>query len=173
MVKAYKNEGKQKHTRQEDDNKKTVQDTADDQCNVFFSYHLSRRAIAREMGVRRTFVMRWTQSPDQDCSMDMRGWIKGVRRKWDPSVEATIQEIHRCLKEDSRQFYTGSHLDRPGMEDTVSWSNPSSPAHYRQDHVGSGPCGGETTNQKKGSLAVSLLSRAYRIYPSGKEGTGG
>jgi hypothetical protein len=40
--------------------------------------------------------------------VDTRGWRKGVRRKWDAAVEATIRRIHRHLQEDPRQFYTGA-----------------------------------------------------------------
>jgi hypothetical protein len=38
----------------------------------------------------------------------MRGWEKGVRRKWGVSVENRIREIHRYLKDDPQQFYTGA-----------------------------------------------------------------
>lgn len=75
---------------------------------MWFSSRLSRRSIARELGVSRTFVTRWTQSPEQDCSRDMRGWRKGVRRKWGASTEAAIQGIHQYLNEDPHQFYTGA-----------------------------------------------------------------
>jgi hypothetical protein len=108
MAKTYRIGGKQTHTRHEDDNEKKLVTIRQAINTLYFSYHRSRRAIARELGVSRTFVMRWTQSPDQDCSTDMRGWPKGVRRKWDPSVEKTIRDIHRYLKEDSHQFYAGA-----------------------------------------------------------------
>ena len=108
MVKTDRIENKTVHARHEDDNEKKLFRLRQTVNTMFFSYHLSRRAIARELDVSRTFVIRWTQSPDQDCSTDMRGWTKGVRRKWDTSVERTIREIHRHLKEDPRQFYTGA-----------------------------------------------------------------
>ena len=108
MVKKDRIENKTVHARHEDDNEKKLFRLRQTVNTMFFSYHLSRRAIARELDVSRTFVIRWTQSPDQDCSTDMRGWTKGVRRKWDTSVERTIREIHRHLKEDPRQFYTGA-----------------------------------------------------------------
>ena len=48
-----------------------------------FCDHRSHSTIVRELGVSKTFVIRWTRSPDQDCSLDMRGWTRGVRWKWD------------------------------------------------------------------------------------------
>jgi len=75
---------------------------------MYFTHHISKNTIAQDKGVSKKFVIRWTESPDQDCSKDMRGWTKGVRRKWDVSVEARIRDIHNHLKEDPHQFFTGA-----------------------------------------------------------------
>jgi transposase len=76
--------------------------------HMYFAHHISKSAVARSKGVSKKFVIKWTKSPDQDCSVDMRGWTKGTRRKWDALVETTIREIHRHLESDPHQFFTGA-----------------------------------------------------------------
>lgn len=75
---------------------------------MYYSQHMSKNAIAKQKGVSKKFVRRWTASPDQEFSQDARGWTKGIRRKWDTSVEERIRDIHANLREDPHQFFTGA-----------------------------------------------------------------
>jgi transposase len=75
---------------------------------MYFVHRISKNAIARIEGVSKKFVVRWTKAPDQECSLDMRGWPKGVGRKWDASVVARVREIHDDLRENPHQFFTGA-----------------------------------------------------------------
>lgn len=75
---------------------------------MYFINHVSKNAIAKNMGVSKKFVSRWTKSPEQDCSVDKRGWTKGIRRKWSAITEQKIREIHQYLKDDPHQFFTGA-----------------------------------------------------------------
>ncbi len=58
MVKKDRIENKTVHARHEDDNEKKLFRLRQTVNTMFFSYHLSRRAIARELDVSRTFVIR-------------------------------------------------------------------------------------------------------------------
>jgi transposase len=75
---------------------------------LFFERQLSKSMIARKKKVSRNFVIRWTQSPEQDCSSDQRGWPKGKRRKWSRKVERRIRALHRKLSNDPRHFFSGA-----------------------------------------------------------------
>ncbi|HBE44696.1 MAG TPA: hypothetical protein DDW17_04380 [Deltaproteobacteria bacterium] len=79
------------HTiRCDNDEKKSIE--LREQVNrMYFAYRISKNTIAQDKGVSKKFVVQWTQSPNQDFSADMRGWTKGVRRKWGPSI---IRYIH-------------------------------------------------------------------------------
>lgn len=52
--------------------------------------------------------MNWTRSPEQDFTMDDRGWDKGKARKWGKKTRERIRSIHKQLKNDPYQFYTGA-----------------------------------------------------------------
>ncbi len=108
MVKLGSIEKKTGYARHNNENEKKLFRIRKKVNAMYFCDHRSHRAIARELGVSKTFVIRWTRSPDQDCSLDMRGWTRGVRRKWDASTENTIRAIHTHLNEDPRQFFTGA-----------------------------------------------------------------
>jgi len=75
---------------------------------LYFYHHMTKSAIAHKKKVARNFVIKWTQSPDQDFSEDHRGWPKHLRRKWDPITEQRIEEIHEYLTNDPHEFYTGA-----------------------------------------------------------------
>jgi len=69
---------------------------------------LSKKAIAEQLGVSRHFVIRWSQSMDQDVTIDHRGWPKGRRRRWSEQTERRIASLHRELKHGSDAFYWGA-----------------------------------------------------------------
>ena len=75
---------------------------------MYFIQHFSMRTIAKNKGVSRDFVTRWTQSSSQDFSEDHRGWKKGRRKKWTKADEKRIQTIFHDLKNDPYQFYLGA-----------------------------------------------------------------
>lgn len=75
---------------------------------LYFEDRWSKNRIAREMDVSKHFVIRWTESPDQDVSIDKRGWIKGRRRKWCKMTETRIQELHKQLVEEPTEFFSGA-----------------------------------------------------------------
>lgn len=75
---------------------------------LFFKYHLSKSMIAKKEKTSRNFVIRWTQSPNQDFTKDNRGWPKGNRKKWNKVTEKRIKEIHQFLENNPHQFYTGA-----------------------------------------------------------------
>ncbi len=59
------------------------------------------------MGVSSNFVVKWTQSKDQDFEKDDRGWEKGKRRKWDQQTVDRIIKIRKQLEEDEDTDYWG------------------------------------------------------------------
>lgn len=61
----------------------------------------------RRERVSSKFVVRWTQSPDQDMIADRRGWKKGVRRRWTADTEQCIRTLHDTLSADPMSFFTG------------------------------------------------------------------
>ena len=75
---------------------------------LYFHRRLSKRAIARQTGMSRDFVNKWTESADQEFIQDKRGWKKGLRRKWDQVTEDRIREIHEYLVTDPNEFYVGA-----------------------------------------------------------------
>ena len=44
---------------------------------LYFQYDLKKAQIIEKERVSKPFVTKWTKSPDQDVSIDKRGWIKG------------------------------------------------------------------------------------------------
>ena len=74
---------------------------------LYFRDGLSKKAIAAQLGVSRPFVIRWSQSMDQDVTIDDRGWPKGRRRRWSEQTEHRIVSLHRELKHGSESFYWG------------------------------------------------------------------
>lgn len=75
---------------------------------LYFEGGLSKNAISRRLRLNKRFVIRWTQSPEQDFREDHRGWPMGQRRKWDKQTERRIAAIHAEIKADARRFYSGA-----------------------------------------------------------------
>lgn len=75
---------------------------------MFYDEHRGKRAIARQVGVSRNFVRKWTQQPGQDCSIDRRGWPRGCRRKWSKDTEHRVRCLYRRLQHDPQRFYTSA-----------------------------------------------------------------
>ena len=75
---------------------------------LYFDDGFSKNAICRIKRLNKRFVIRWTQSPDQDFREDKRGWPMGQRRKWSKQTEARIAGLHGLLKADPRSFYLGA-----------------------------------------------------------------
>ena len=57
--------------------------------------------------VSTDFVVKWTQSPDQELEIDNRGWPKGKSRKWNENMKERIKRIRKELEDDPEQFYVG------------------------------------------------------------------
>lgn len=53
------------------------------------------------------FVTRWTQSEDQDMTIDHRGWPTGKRRTWTKETEQRITALHTRLVDNAQSFFTG------------------------------------------------------------------
>lgn len=54
-------------------------------------------------------MIRWTKSPNQDFTKDMRGWPKGKPRKYTKADEARIKKIRdELIKDSSDDFYCGA-----------------------------------------------------------------
>ena len=64
--------------------------------------------ITAKKRLSKHFVIQWTQAPDQDFSMDSRGWHKGQRRRWNQQTEKRIVELHACLKANPKAFFWGA-----------------------------------------------------------------
>lgn len=75
--------------------------------DLYFNEGYSKRSIARIEEVSTDFVVKWTQSPDQDFEEDDRGWEQGRRRKWDDMLDQRIQAIRLELENDPDQHYIG------------------------------------------------------------------
>jgi hypothetical protein len=62
----------------------------------------------KELNVSKHFVIKWTQEPDQDVTVDHRGWKAGERRKWTSETESRILELRDHLKNDPSVFFHGA-----------------------------------------------------------------
>ena len=76
--------------------------------NLYFKYGLSKSSIMEKEGVSKPFVIRWTQSPDQDFDQDDRGWSKGKARLFSPDMVQQVLSIHSSLVADPHNFFTGA-----------------------------------------------------------------
>ena len=76
--------------------------------DLYYVHDWSRRQIARAESISRHTVDRWTQSPDQDCSQDKRGWKRGVRRVHSDATIKRILTIHSALDTSQKRFFTGA-----------------------------------------------------------------
>ena len=90
-----------------DDQKKLIQLRRHVHC-LYFAEGYSKNRIVREAGVSKHFVIKWTRSPDQDLTIDRRGWPKGRRRKWDSETEERISFLYKKLESDPLEFFSGA-----------------------------------------------------------------
>ncbi len=67
---------------------------------LYFETEITKKELAETFEVSTNFVVKWTQSPDQNCEKDDRGLEKGRRRKWDQQVVDRIHKIRKQLKGD-------------------------------------------------------------------------
>lgn len=74
---------------------------------LYFWEGYSKNAIAVTLRLSKHFVVKWTQSPSQNCERDNRGWPMGRARKWEPKTKDRITEIHQKLQNDPQSFYWG------------------------------------------------------------------
>lgn len=63
------------------------------------------------------FVQAWTQAPDQDPTIDQRGWINGQPRRHPAELRARIAAIRDTLDEDPKEFYVGDSAIQQEYED--------------------------------------------------------
>lgn len=75
---------------------------------LYFTYQHTKSFIMEKEEVSKPFVIRWTQSPDQDFTDDNRGWPKGKYRLYSEDIVDRIHNIYTRLKEDPHSFYTGA-----------------------------------------------------------------
>jgi len=75
---------------------------------LYFEKSWRKNRIVKELGVSKKFVIKWTQSADQDVTVDHRGWPSGQRRKWTVETECRILEIYNLLKTDPSEFFYGA-----------------------------------------------------------------
>lgn len=75
---------------------------------LYFEGGYSKTAIAKQLGVSKALVVRWTQEVEQDLAQDARGWPKGRGRRWDERVYARVQQLHTALTNDPREFFVGA-----------------------------------------------------------------
>ena len=75
---------------------------------MYFEEGVVKNEIIRKMHSNKKFVLRWTQSPNQNFEEDNRGWKKGRMRKWDEKTLNRIKEIHQFLSSDSSKYFTGA-----------------------------------------------------------------
>jgi transposase len=73
-----------------------------------FNEGLSLRTIAQLAGVSSHTVQRWTRAADQDCSIDGRGWKKGVGRVHTEQTTRRICALHERLTTSKKEFFTGA-----------------------------------------------------------------
>jgi len=87
--------------------KSSKEDLREEVNERFFKRKQSKRHIIRELGVSWNFVIAWTKSPDQDFSIDKRGWPEGKSRFHPTDVRDRIVAIRQELVDDPNEFYVG------------------------------------------------------------------
>jgi hypothetical protein len=75
---------------------------------LFFQEQVSKKMIVRQLQVSPGFVQRWTKAPQQDLTIDERGWPKGRHRVWDETTIRRIKKLHQFLEHDPQQFFSGA-----------------------------------------------------------------
>ncbi len=125
--------------------------------DMFFQFGWSRKKIQRECGISIHTVRMWTQAADQDCSIDHRGWPRGMRRTHTALTLERIAQIHQELRTNADEFFTGaSAIER---EWTRRFPEPAPPlrtigALLKELHLS----GSRTRGRGKGAAA-------YLHYP--------
>lgn len=85
--------------------------------DAYYVHQWTRNRIRCYYRVSSHTVLRWTQDPQQDCTVDRRGWPKGMMRKYTNETLERIRAIHEDLTEDEREFFTGaSAVERTWIE---------------------------------------------------------
>lgn len=74
---------------------------------AYFVRGYSKRAISQLFDVSLPFVVKWTQSENQDFEEDGRGWEKGRRRKWGDGAVERIKGLRQELEENPEEAYWG------------------------------------------------------------------
>jgi len=74
---------------------------------LYFDTDITKKELSETFDVSTNFVVKWTQSRDQNFEEDDRGWEKGRRRKWDQEVVHRIREIREELEGDPDETFWG------------------------------------------------------------------
>lgn len=107
MVTRLKSKERENTRRENDEQKKSLQ-LRRIINELYFEKHISKKMIARSLKVSKGYVARWTRSPEQDCSIDGRGWPGGRARAWGEETRQRVTALHKMLENDPQQFYTGA-----------------------------------------------------------------
>jgi hypothetical protein len=75
---------------------------------LYFAYGHTKSFIMEKERVSKPFVIRWTRSPDQDFTDDIRGWPKGKPRYFSEDTAERIKKIYWQFKNDPHNFYIGA-----------------------------------------------------------------
>ena len=75
---------------------------------MYFEEGFGKNEIIWKMHSNKKFVLRWTQSPNQNFEEDNRGWKKGMRRKWNEETIEIIKEIHKSLTDNPLKYFAGA-----------------------------------------------------------------
>lgn len=63
------------------------------------------------------FVQAWTHAPDQDLTIDQRGWQSGTTRRHPHNLATRITDIRTILENDRMEFYIGDKAIQQEYED--------------------------------------------------------
>lgn len=126
--------------------------------DAYFKDGWSRKRIMRHFHASSHTVLLWTQHAEQDCTVDNRGWPKGMSRKHPPETRKRIRKLHAMLDEDPKEFFTGaSAIERSWIlhfPDTAPPPVRTIGAMMREMHL--------STHRKKGR---NKGAAAYLHYP--------
>lgn len=133
--------------------------------DAFFGTHWTRSQIREYFGVSSHTVLRWTQAAVQDCSVDGRGWRKGVMRSHSSETLERISLIHHELSSNPEDFFTGASAI--AREWSLRFTDPPPPVRtigimLKELHL--------STSRKKGRQrrrSLPSLSRAYVVSRDG------
>lgn len=75
---------------------------------MYFEGGMSKNKIVRETGMSNHFVIKWTQSAEQDMTEDHRGRKRGDRQKWTKQTEDRILKLHQELSASDKEYFTGA-----------------------------------------------------------------